>query len=183
MTTNLKVAHAYFKLLNSIDWKDDVLLFGLREGLNKFLSNAFLKLNMGRKHHQADFYSQKAIQKIITGDYTNLIYEHMVPKTEYIQQRCEEKARGGKLTIDFVVDRLERYWRIAVITKDEDNLLERSRMPVDWDGIDILARYVSAGIALEAASELVSKYENWPGLKGHCRSRESIMMKHERSRQ
>lgn len=159
METTLKVANAYLKLLNSIDWEDDVLLFGLREGLNKFVSNAFLKLNSGRKYHQADYYSREAIQKILEGDYTELVYEHMIPKTRYIQKPCENKARSGDLTIEFVVNLLERYWKIAVITKKQDNLLSRSKMPPCWDGTNIRARYDKAGINLETASELVSEYE------------------------
>lgn len=164
METALKVANAYFKLLNSIDWKDDLLLSGLREGLNKFLSNAFLKINSRHKYHQADFYSKEAIQKILNDDYINLVYEHMVPKTKYIQQPCESKARTGELTLDIVLDLLERYWKIAVVTKDEDSKLERSRMPAGWDKTDVRARYVSAGVLLEEASDVALKYEIWGGL-------------------
>ena len=165
METTLIVSRAYFKLLNSIDWEDDVLLSGLREGLNKFLSNAFLKINKKRKYDQADFYSQAAIEKILVREYSSLIYEHMVPKKAYIQDPCEDEARDGKLTIDFVVDHLERYWQIAVITDQEDRRLERSKMPHGWDKKDIHARYQQAGVILEAASDVALKYEIWASSK------------------
>ena len=38
------ITEVYFKLLKSLDWEDEVLITGLREGLNKFLSNSCLFL-------------------------------------------------------------------------------------------------------------------------------------------
>lgn len=59
-----KVANSYVKLLSSIDWNDDVLVIGLTEWLNKFLSNAFLRLLPGNKYFQGNFYSVRAASKI-----------------------------------------------------------------------------------------------------------------------
>jgi hypothetical protein len=44
MAREQQIAEAYCKLLNSIDWSDKLLVARVREGLNKFLSNAFLSL-------------------------------------------------------------------------------------------------------------------------------------------
>lgn len=38
------ISEKYCKLLTCIDWDDDILVYGISEGLNKFLSNAYLKL-------------------------------------------------------------------------------------------------------------------------------------------
>jgi hypothetical protein len=43
---------------------------------------------------------------------------------------------------------LNRYWHLATVTKEEDNLLNRKTMPDDWDGEDFLARYKQIDIEL-----------------------------------
>ena len=159
-----KVAKSYIKLLSSIDWDDDVLIAGLTEGLNKFLSNAFLRLHPDKKYLQGNFYSVRAASKIKAGEIAGLIYEHMVPKGKYIQKVCEEKAAHGDLNLEFVVDILRRYWRIAVITKEEDSLLLSRQMPKDWDEIDIFYRYRNKGISL-ISNPFVSKDELWGKLE------------------
>jgi hypothetical protein len=143
-----KVARSYYKLLTSIDWNDEILLFGLKEGLNKFLSNAFLKLNNGTKYLQGDYYSKNALEKVQNNDFTNLVYEHMVPKNKYIQKVCEEHAKNDTLTLEFIVELLNKYWKIAVITKEEDKMLSSRSMPKDWDGENIFFRYQKANIQL-----------------------------------
>jgi hypothetical protein len=55
-----QIAQSYFKLLLSLDWEDDILITGLREGLTKFLSNAFLKSNGVNNYYQGDFYTHSA---------------------------------------------------------------------------------------------------------------------------
>lgn len=57
-------------------------------------------------------------------------------------------AKEGNLEIDFIREILEKYWKIAIITKDEDKLLTGRSMPKDWDGNNIFARYDIAGIQL-----------------------------------
>ena len=152
MSNKELIAQAYCKLLNSIDWEDEVLLAGLREGLTKFVSNAFLKLNGKNKYLQGDFYSVEARARIDSGDFTGLVYEHMVPKTRYIQGPCEEKAKRGQLNVSDVLDLLDRYWKVAVVTKEEDRLLAKSMMPDGWDGQNIFIRYERAGVKLVAAN-------------------------------
>ena len=136
-----KVAGAYCKLLNSIDWDDKLIIAGLKEGLNKFLSNAFLSLNKKNKYKQGHYYSSEALEKVEKNDFSNLVYEHMVPKNKYIQKVCEEKAKDQKLEPEFIIELLNKYWKIAVITKDEDDKLNSRSMPAGWDGENILARY------------------------------------------
>ncbi len=146
------MSHAYYKLLTSIDWNDEVFLCGMREGLNKFLSNISLKLNSKNKYLQGDFYSINAIKQIKEKRYSNLIYEHMIPKNKYIQRPCEEKAREGNLTIDIILELLNKYWKIAIITSDENKLLHQKTMPIDWDNENIFYRYEHAGIKLVKSS-------------------------------
>ena len=59
-----EVSIAYFKLLISIDWDDELMVLGLREGLNKFPSNAYLSLLNKNKYLCGDYYSLSAIKKI-----------------------------------------------------------------------------------------------------------------------
>lgn len=149
-----KVAKAYCKLLNSIDWDDELIIAGLKEGLNKFLSNAFLSLNKEIKYKQGDYYSSEALEKVENNDFSNLVYEHMVPKNKYIQKVCEEEAKDKKLEPEFIIELLNKYWKIAVITKDEDDKLNSRSMPVDWDGENIFARYEEAKLELIIKKEL-----------------------------
>lgn len=143
-----RVAQSYYRLLNSIDWYDEVLLIGLKEGLNKFLSNAFLSLNSTSKYCQGDFYSKQAYKKVQQKDFTNLVYEHMVPKNKYIQKVCEENAKNETLTLEIILELLKKYWKIAIITKDEDKLLLTKSMPKTWNENNIFLRYQEANIQL-----------------------------------
>jgi hypothetical protein len=58
-------------------------------------------------------------------------------------------AQRGELDADFVRLRLEKFWRLATITRLEDARLHRLSMPDDWDGENALARYEAAGILLQ----------------------------------
>ena len=132
---NRELAKTYFKLLTSVDWSGEVLVKGLREGLNKFLTNAFLAIQKGKnKYHKTHYVSPLALQKLNTGDHKGLIFEHIVPKTKYIQRPCEEKARLGQLSEKFIKTKLDAYWKLATITKDEDQRLNMLSMSDDWDG-------------------------------------------------
>lgn len=138
----------YFKLLKSIDWSDDLLTTGLKEGLGKFLSNAYIAQYSKNKYLLGHYYSNSAYEKVQSGDFRGLVFEHMVPKRKYIQEPCEIAAKSGLLTQEMIQTLLSRYWKIAVITSEEDALLESTRMPKDWDGNDIFFRYVKAKIKL-----------------------------------
>lgn len=160
MSRNLNVAKSYYKLLVAIDWRDDLMIMGLKEGLNKFLSNAFLSLDKGNKYKKGDFYSISAVKLINSGQFSNLVYEHMVPKSKYIQKKCEHEAKKGCLTVEYIVDLLNRYWKIAVITKDENQHLLVSSMPSDWDQENIFRRYNDIGLAL-VQSPFLSNEDKW----------------------
>jgi hypothetical protein len=143
-----KIAQPYFKLLSTIDWTDRVLLSGLAEGLNKFLSNAHLASFHGHKHHKTHFVSPAALAKLEQRDYDGLVWEHLVPKRKYIQQPCEQHASKGTLTADFIRDRLRRFWYLASITTEENLLLHPTSMRVDWNETNVLDRYEVAKVAL-----------------------------------
>ncbi|WP_018623413.1 hypothetical protein [Kangiella aquimarina] len=140
---------AYYKLLTSIDWNDQILVKGLREGLNKFPSNTFLNLHPAKhKYLCGHFYSKPALQTVKSNIFSGLIFEHMVPKREYIQRPCEIAAAQNTLSIDYVKSLFDKYWRIAIITKEEDKSLKSKSMPHNWDKKDIHARYKESGIIL-----------------------------------
>jgi hypothetical protein len=142
------IVTAYYKLLCMIDWDDEVLVDGLREGLNKFASNAYLGLSSQSKHRSGHYYSAVALLKVQNDDCRGLIFEHMVPKSKHIQKPCIKRAKVGLLTEAYVRDLFQRYWKIAIITREEDSLLESRSMPNNWDGEDIFVRYRAANINL-----------------------------------
>lgn len=140
-----QLARAYYKLLSSIDWDDPLLVGGLREGLNKFLSNAHLASLRGRnKYHKTHLVSPLALKLLQSGQPRPLVWEHLVPKGLYIQGPCEQQARAHTLTLDFVFEHLRKFWHLATITVDET----RMRMPPEWDGANVLARYEAQGLTL-----------------------------------
>jgi hypothetical protein len=150
MSHERQLAEAYCKLLNGIDWTDPLVVAGIREGLNKFLSNAFASMYPGvHKYPRTHLISAAALVQVDVKDYQNLVYEHLVPKNLYIQRPCEELAAEGRLTVDFVLALLEKYWRVATITKAEDSRLHPTKMPENWDGADLFARYNAVGIRLQ----------------------------------
>lgn len=157
-----RMAKAYYKLLSML--KDELasdgdIKAGLTEGLTKFLSNLEIRLN--RSKEGTNYVSAKAKAKLQDGDKTGLVFEHIVPKTKYIQEPCIQAAVNGQFaggetfSEEAVLQLLDRYWQIALITKEEDDALTdlglRNKMPGGWDGTDVFARYKAAGIVLEAA--------------------------------
>ena len=133
---------------------------GIREGLTKFLSNAFLKSNGTNKYYQGDYYTYSALDRMEKGITSGLVYEHMVPKSQYIQKPCEERAKKKSLSEDYVLGLLNRYWKIAIVTKEEDAELTRTKMPDDWDAEDIRLRYTYADIELVPREKALEKLEN-----------------------
>lgn len=147
---NEKLASAYFKLLTSIDWNDEILISGLIEGLNKFITNAYLKMHIGKnKYFKSHYISIAAEKKLQNKDLKGLVFEHVIPKEEYIQKPCEKLAREGALTEEFILELLNKYWIIATITKEEDKRLSAKIMPKNWDGADVFERYNQANIELK----------------------------------
>lgn len=142
------VIESYYKLLQSIDWGDEVLVRGMREGLNKFPTNAFLSLHPGSKYLTGNFYSRYALSKVQSKDFSGLVFEHMIPKAKYIQKPCEQAAKEGRLNINEIRGLFQEYWKISVITTEENSRLKSHSMPADWDFKNIFYRYQEAGIEL-----------------------------------
>jgi hypothetical protein len=147
-----KLAHTYIEFLKSIKWDSELYLKGIHEGKNKFLSNTYLHI-CGDKYGISNYHSKEAL--FLLNNKTNasksgkLVFEHMVPKTKYIQGPCEDLAKAGKLTFNEIFPLLEKYWFIATITKEEEKLLKTSKvMPLDWDNKNHFARYENTNIEL-----------------------------------
>ncbi len=148
----VRMAKAYVAFLNAIPWTHDLVEEGVREGLNKFLSNAYLgsfPRHLKHKHRLTQLISVAALQRLKNKQKGGLVFEHVVPKRWLIQAPCEEQARKGELTVAFVLSLLEKYWILATITTEEDRLLTRGSMPGGWDGGDVRARYKMVGIDLQ----------------------------------
>lgn len=149
MKNRTEIAKAYYKFLMNIDWNDKFYAQGIRDGRKTFLTNAFLGTCDTLKYLSGDYYSPAALEKLKHSSRpSGLIFEHMVPKTKYIHAPCEEKAKTGTLNVQFIEEILQKYWKIAILTKEEDMRLSRNSMPENWDGEDILGRYAVAGITL-----------------------------------
>lgn len=144
-----EMAEAYVAFLSSFPWEQPLALAGAREGLNKFLSNAYLaSFPRRRKHELTQLISPAARDRLSAGQRSGLVFEHVVPKRRFIQEPCEVEARGATLRVEFVLGLLRRYWLLATVTKDEDRRLTRDTMPRAWGGVDVLVRYSAAGIEL-----------------------------------
>jgi len=150
-----KIIKSYINLLNALDLKDPIIYKGIREGLNKFLSNAYLA-GPGHKYEKGHYYSQKAYEKVKNRDWSNLIFEHMIPKQKYIQKPCVDMAIKDELDEEKVNRLINDYWQIAIITKEENNLLSSKSMPKGWDEKDIFYRYKKVGLILINKNDL-----NW----------------------
>jgi hypothetical protein len=97
--------------------------------------------------------SQKANlprSKLATGKKTSdLDVEHVVPQMEIVNMLMNMKSMD-KQSVESI---LKKYFRVLLVTKDEHRKLNASglmsKMPVDWDRIDVWARYKSVGIEPE----------------------------------
>lgn len=143
----INLVASYIKLLKAVDLNDPIVFKGIREGLNKFLSNAYLA-QPGHKYELGHYYSDAAFEKVKNKDWSDLVFEHMVPKHKYIQKPCMDMAKSGKIDEEKVKVLVDKYWKIAIITKQEDKLLKGKSMPKGWDKEDVFYRYTKAGIKL-----------------------------------
>ena len=77
-----------------------------------------------------------------------IIYDHAIPFV-LLQRKLLD---GGFSTRADLMDLLQRYCVACLITKQEDDALNKAglmrKMPEGWDEVDCLARYHAAGIAL-----------------------------------
>lgn len=157
----VRLAKAYYNVLNvlGLTLNEPDIEYGLKEGLNKFLSNVSIRIQGKYNIYSTDYVSEKALLQLQKKDKSNLIYEHMIPKNLYIQRPCIEAAKAGKCYTLFEIENLlNKYWYIALITKEENNILNslklRTKMPKNWDGKNIFARYECAKISLISTNNI-----------------------------
>ncbi|MEH6937418.1 hypothetical protein V7056_06065 [Bacillus sp. JJ664] len=146
-----RVAEEYWYFLNSIRWDNELYKSGMKEARTKFLANLHITIltkhlprGYRRRWYTADYVSPRAIKLLQKGKWGSgeLIYEHMVPKTEYIIKECEKKIQEEKeIDKDFIYDMLDKYLWIATIHEDENKGLLKNSMPNGWNKEDIFARY------------------------------------------
>ncbi|KZE67929.1 hypothetical protein AWM68_17295 [Fictibacillus phosphorivorans] len=155
------LAEKYYYFLNSLPFDDDIYMTGMGEARRKFLANlhiTVMKKQLPPKYNDwrfsSDYVSEQALKHLKLGkwDSNTLQYDHMVPKSDYIRKVCEAAAKNGTLTIQFIYENLLKNLWVATIHTEENNLLSklglRNKMPLDWDGFNIFARYEKAGIEL-----------------------------------
>ncbi len=146
------MAEKYYEVLNWLyGLNDKDIENGLHEGMNKFLSNLYLSFFNKNKLFACEYISEKALKLVKSNKKQSLkgtIFEHMVPKSAYIQKVSEEKAKKGILKQKNVEQLLKKYFHCALITADEDKKLMKNKMPDDWDKNDVFARYYIASISL-----------------------------------
>lgn len=100
---------------------------------------------MGAKFDAAKYISEKAIT--LSFGQREVVYDHMIP-FNYLQNELLDMQEPS---LDQIKAVLESY-PAAIITREEDKRLTqlglRSKMPDDWDGHNIFARYNHAGITV-----------------------------------
>ena len=154
------MAKAYFELLTTLqpafDDNENIKI-GLREGLTKFLSNLYINLRGENDKYNTDYFSEEAWNH--KDDGTPLVFEHIIPKTDYIQKPCEAACKNGKFadgtpfSEEAILKLLQERWQIATITEDEDcELTKRGlnrKMPKGWEKENSpFSRYKAANIPL-----------------------------------
>ena len=138
-----RMAVAYYEYLNAIVpviKKDPLIAKGIKEGLNKFLTNCCIAL-VGKT--ETDYYSPAALEIIKNKKkLAGLVYEHMIPKNIYQDKIVKNFIEGKIKSAEDIKTVLDQYWYIALITKHEDKLLFPQRSMLEtWDSKNILARY------------------------------------------
>jgi hypothetical protein len=94
---NLALALAYVKFLKGVDWSDELVVAGAREGTRKFLSNAHFSL-FPRKHWATHYVSPAALARLEAAPARNtgLVWEHVVPNTSTFRSHASGAlVRGG----------------------------------------------------------------------------------------
>lgn len=152
------LADKYYYFLTVLPFEDELYMQGMVEPRRKFLANLHITLirqslppACSDWRYSTDHVSEMALHLLQRGTWNKdeLIYEHMVPKTRYIKEPCEAAARRGVLTPDYVYDLLVRYlWTATIHASENERLAQRTKMPPNWDEIDVFARYKAKGIIL-----------------------------------
>ncbi|MGN5650935.1 hypothetical protein [Bacillus sp. Brlt_9] len=149
------LSEKYYIFLQSVPFEDELFMKGIGEGKRKFLANLHIYLTTKdlpkgkkEKRYATDYVTPAALDILKRGSTKGLVYEHLVPKSKYIQDVCEEKAKRGELTVDFVYEVLNLYLWTATVTEDEDSKLSTRTMPDDWDETNIKFRYDKSDLEL-----------------------------------
>ena len=145
-----RLGKAYVKFLcalNNLEAEhDEVLSGGINHAdcKNHFLSNAYLSMfNKFELNKPWIYHSEAAAKQIREKEgkwYRGLCFEHIVPKQKYLQSECEKLVRAKReASLQGVIDLIKKYWKIAVITKDENKRLFTRTMPNE--DTNFFARY------------------------------------------
>lgn len=116
----------YYEFLCSLQYHDYLFMKGIHEGKGKFLANLHIYLvtkdlpkGWNDKRYATDFVTIAALGRLKNNSVEGLEYEHLVPKKKYIQDICEQKAKEGVLTEEFVRNIIQQYLWTATVTKEE----------------------------------------------------------------
>lgn len=125
-----------------------------------FVQDYKIKLN-SKKHRQylvVDYFSEEALDLIENETKFNtskFSFEHMVPKGKYIFNRIKEEVKKNISDDELqklIYELVDKYYYVALITRDENKKLStqgyKQKMPEDWKGESIDARYQKAGIEI-----------------------------------
>lgn len=137
-----KLGNAYVKFLcalNDLESEgDDVLTAGINhpDCKNHFLSNAYLSMFDKFELSKPWIYHSTVAGKQIKAKNKNwkkdLSFEHIIPKQEYLQSVCENLVKEkGKAALEEVIELIKKYWKIAIITSEENKHLLVRKMPYE----------------------------------------------------
>ena len=121
------------------------------------------KINLNSKKNRqylvVDYFSEEAldlIEKPTEFTTSNFSFEHMVPKGKYIFNRIKEEAKKNISDDELqklIYELVDKYYYVALITKDEHKKLSnkgyKQKMPEDWNGKSVIARYKKTEIKIK----------------------------------
>lgn len=117
----------------------------LKTALHQYWQNKTLG-----QHGQSQKTNLPRSKSAIGKQLSDLDVEHVVPQMEIVNMLMNMKPLD-KQSVESV---LENYFHVLLVTRDEHKQLNaspglRSKMPKDWDGVDVWARYRVVGIEPE----------------------------------
>jgi len=124
---------------------------------SKFAVREVLRLasNKSRKHYRGNNNKLNASYASVCATKAGpetLIADHAIP----LSLMLEMVYIGTEWSKELLAALVRKYSTIVLITRDEDAALLaaglKKRMPADWDGEDVLARYHHVGLDVEAVS-------------------------------
>lgn len=151
-----ELANSYDYFLRTLPFHNETYMKGMAEARTKFIANLHIYLTTRdlpkgykERRYGTDYVSVKALEVLTSHSTKGLVYEHIVPKTKFIKNECENMARSGDISIGFIYEVLDKYLWTATITNTENKLLPTAKdMPSGWDRTNIFFRYESANIPL-----------------------------------